>query len=177
MARGKNRFKRNNNGIFLLKESDTCFGKISGKPLKYYNSEIKAKEAAEYFRSIYGNEQVPYLCDVCGYWHLSPVDRQTRCRTCSCLDSNGNPKQLYFTYHDAKKRRNIIAQEKGINLAIYKCDSNEGYHLTHMHKDYNGDYEDYLNGENRYNGNTQNLGCLTTAMLILGFVGVIFSII
>lgn len=112
-------------------DSPDCFGKISGKPLKSYYTERDAIEAASYVKNKYGNEQVAYKCNNCGYWHLSPANRQTPSRTCSCVDSHGKPKQLYKTREDAEKRRDIIFREQGKDLDVYRCKVSSGWHLTH----------------------------------------------
>ena len=114
-------------------DSDIC-KKKDGPPLKTYESEYEAQEAIEYVKRQYGNEQVSYKCSRCGYWHLSPKERQTPNHISYCLDSNGKTKQAYPTYEAAKRRAEIIFDEKGIELFVYHCDHcdqcNE-YHLTH----------------------------------------------
>ena len=77
-------------------DSDIC-KKKDGSPLKTYESEYEAQEAIEYVKRQYGNEQVSYKCSRCGYWHLSPKERQTPNHRSYCLDSNGRTKQAYFT--------------------------------------------------------------------------------
>ncbi len=112
-------------------DSKTCFGKVSGKPLKSYFTKMEAMEAVSYVKNEYGNEQVAYKCSKCEYWHLSPADRQTPCKTCSCVDSYGKPKQLYETQEAAEKRRDIIFREQGKYLNVYPCEVSFGWHLTH----------------------------------------------
>ncbi len=48
-------------------DSPICFGKVSARPLKAYDSESMAKKAALYVENKYGNKQVPYKCKVCNY--------------------------------------------------------------------------------------------------------------
>ena len=43
-------------------DSETCFSKNTGKPLKSYEFESEADEAISYVKATYGNEQVKYLC-------------------------------------------------------------------------------------------------------------------
>lgn len=80
----------------MMFDSETCFSKVTGKPLKSYESESEAEEAIAYVKATYG---VKYLCQRCRYWHLSPKDRQTPNHKSYCLDSNGRPKQAY-TLHE-----------------------------------------------------------------------------
>lgn len=112
-------------------DSDICFSKTTGKPLKSYKSKNEAEEAIEYVKATYENEQVKYLCQKCGFWHLSPKDRQTPNHKSSCLDSNGKPKQAYPTRETALRRAEIIYEEKGIRLYVYHCEDCGEWHLTH----------------------------------------------
>lgn len=112
-------------------DSTTCYGKISNKPLKSYESEIEANQAVLYVKRTYGNEQVSYKCRQCGYWHLSGIDRQTPNYLSDCIDSSGNPKHAYESKEIAKKRAEIILKEKDVNLNVYLCDDCNKWHLTH----------------------------------------------
>ena len=115
----------------MMFDSENCFSKVTGKPLKSYESESEAEEAIAYVKATYGNEQVKYLCQRCGYWHLSPKDRQTPNHKSYCLDSNGRPKQAYPTQESALRRAEIIYKEKGTRLYVYQCDDCGEWHLTH----------------------------------------------
>ncbi|MBN2695160.1 hypothetical protein JXR93_10915 [bacterium] len=112
-------------------DSLSCFGQISKKPLKTYSSEYEAIDAVQYVKSTYGNNQIYYKCNRCGYWHLSPIERETPSITCQCKDEKGNFKQLYPTKKIAEQRANIIFEEKGIKLNVYECEYSNGWHLTH----------------------------------------------
>lgn len=77
-------------------ESEICIGAVSQKPLKAYESELEAEQAAEYVLTEYKRKMVPYKCSKCGDWHLTPQGRLTPSRTCPyCIDSYGAPKQAY----------------------------------------------------------------------------------
>lgn len=111
-------------------DSDIC-KKKDGTPLKSYATEAEADEAIQYVKARYGNEQVKYKCLKCGFYHLSPKERQTANFLSNCLDSNGTPKHAYQTRADAERRAEIIFQEKKIRLYVYHCDDCGYYHLTH----------------------------------------------
>jgi len=111
-------------------DSDVC-KKKDGSPLKTYGSEYEAQEAIEYVKRQYGNEQVSYECSRCGYWHLSPKERQTPNHKSNCLDSSGKFKQGYPTSEAAETRAKIIFDEKGTQLFVYHCNQCGEYHLTH----------------------------------------------
>jgi hypothetical protein len=112
-------------------KSGTCFGKVSGAPLSEYLFEHEALDAADYSKAEYGNELVPYFCRVCDKWHLSPKSRQTPTNTCElCTAADGSNKESYKTKIDAKTRARIIRDERGINLIVYQCMHNNGWHLT-----------------------------------------------
>lgn len=112
-------------------KSDTCFGKISGAPLTEFLFEHEAIDAAEYSKNEYANELVPYCCGKCKKWHLSPKSRQTPTTTCTfCTAANGSNKESYKTKMDAKARAKIISNERGVNLIVYQCKHNNGWHLT-----------------------------------------------
>lgn len=121
-------------------KSKKCRGKISGKQLTSYESEEEALEAIKYLKKkhIFNNPMVVYKCPTCGYFHLSPKSRQTKSVTCGCLDSNNKQKQLYETKESAQRRADIIKKEKRVELYVYPCPSNKGFHLTHKNpKDFN----------------------------------------
>jgi len=113
-----------------MAKSATCFKK-DGEPLSYYYSEYEASEAASHVWYQLNLDLSPYQCSKCGYWHLSPKNRQTPSRECIyCTDSNGEHKELYETEEAAKLRAEIIEEEQGIKLKVYKCPKQEGWHLT-----------------------------------------------
>ena len=115
-------------------KSETCFSKSSSLPLTEYHSEVEAIGAAEYSKDYYDNDLVPYHCNKCDFWHLSPRSRQTPSQKCMhCTGSDGILKDTYITKKDAIKRSNILYDEKGINLKVYRCSHSDGWHLT---KDY-----------------------------------------
>lgn len=112
-------------------KSNTCFGKVSGTPLTEFSFEHEALSAAEYSKLAHGNELLPYCCDKCDKWHLSPKDRQTPTKTCElCTAADGSNKESYKTKADAKTRAKIIRNERGISLMVYQCKHDNGWHLT-----------------------------------------------
>ena len=114
-------------------KSDTCFAKNSGKPLSYYFTEFEAHSAAEYSKEYYGNELVPYECNKCGHWHLTPKNRLTPSRKCDwCTGSDGIPKDTYRNRKEALRRADIIYEEHGVELKVYECPRGEGWHLTKL---------------------------------------------
>ena len=110
-------------------ESQICFSSQTGEALKEYYSKSQAQLAANESRR-YGKNLVPYMCQKCTYWHLSPVSRQTSSTKCSCTGSNGRPKARYLTETSAKMRANILYKEKDVSLKKYHCLSCNGWHLT-----------------------------------------------
>jgi hypothetical protein len=116
-----------------IRESNSCYGKVSGKILKEYETERQAKEGAKYVLEKYGNEMLPYNCQDCRRWHLSPADRQTEHSSwsCSCVDQNGSPKDGYQSQEDATRRAEILRGETGRKLNVYRCPSIRTiWHLT-----------------------------------------------
>ena len=112
-------------------KSTSCFSKRTGEPLTEYYSEDEAWEGANYANDQYGNNLVPYQCKDYNHWHLSPEDRQTPNRECyDCTDGGGNYKALYHSEEDAERRAEILYEEQGIRLKVYKCPHNDGWHLT-----------------------------------------------
>ena len=96
-------------------KSDTCVGKVSGKPLTEYDSEAEAREGAEHARQRYGRKLLPYACDTCGKWHLSPAERQTPSRECpTCRGADGKPKESYRSEQEAhwlgEQGQDVLAQ-------------------------------------------------------------------
>lgn len=112
-------------------KSATCVGKKTGKPLTEYESEREAKEGADHARKRYQSKLIPYHCDKCGMWHLSPASRQTPSRKCTrCTGSDGKLKESYQTEADAWRRADIIRKEQGAVLRVYPCEHGNGWHLT-----------------------------------------------
>ncbi|TKB03365.1 hypothetical protein E5672_10010 [Alteromonas portus] len=112
-------------------KSETCFGKVSGKPLTQYYDEAEAQGAADYCKEHYDNDLIPYQCAKCDLWHLSPKSRQTPSQKCSrCIGGYGVEKESYRTKLEARKRANIIYDEQGVILRVYKCKYGNGWHLT-----------------------------------------------
>ena len=109
--------------------SRSCFGKVSEKPLIEYVSESDALDGAEYTHRKYGSRMVPYRCATCDWWHLSPTNRQTPNSTCVCTGRDGRPKASYASDEDAERRAEILQEERGVKLGVYRCNQG-GWHLT-----------------------------------------------
>lgn len=115
----------------MSRKSNTCYGKISQKPLTEYDSESEAMQATDYAKHAYQSYLVPYKCGRCGYWHLAPKNRQTPSEKCyHCTGQNGRAKETYESREDAERRAEIIYQERGYRLYVYPCSHRSGYHLT-----------------------------------------------
>ncbi|KAL7576668.1 hypothetical protein ACA910_005597 [Epithemia clementina (nom. ined.)] len=121
------------------RKSDTCLGKTSGKPLTEYDSLEEATAGAEAANERFQMDLVPYECDECGKYHLSPQSRDTpsysSAHGCNCRDSQGQPKDAYPSRADALNRAQIIQEERnvgGVHINVYECpvDANV-FHLTH----------------------------------------------
>lgn len=114
----------------MAAKSKTCNGS-TGHPLSEYSTSLEAQEAAEFLKSTHNKNLIPYQCDRCGLWHLSPTERQTPSSIqCKCRDRNGLPKALYETKEGARQRAKLSSREKGIQLTVYKCPHLQGFHLT-----------------------------------------------
>lgn len=112
-------------------KSDSCFGKVSGEPLSVYATEAEAADAAEYAQLNYERELLPYHCDKCQQWHLSPADRLTPSYKCEhCVGGAGFSKATYRSRTEAEKRAFIIEREEGRILKVYPCPHSDGWHLT-----------------------------------------------
>ncbi len=101
-----------------------CINSKTRKPLISYSREILAEEFAEDNKERYG-EQVPYRCEACGEWHLSPLNRQTPSTTCHRCS-----KELYASENGASTRAKILQKEQGVSLRVYPCPGGGGWHLT-----------------------------------------------
>ncbi len=53
-------------------------------------------------------------------------------KTCSCIDSSGQLKDLYMSEELAIQQRDKIEEEKRIQLNIYLCPYKCGWHLTKL---------------------------------------------
>ena len=114
-----------------MTHSKTCIGKVSRKPLCSYPSLAAAEDGARYVHRRWEKDMVPYRCDRCRKWHLSPTSRQTPSEPCSwCTGSSGQPKQSYRRVEHAQRRATILRDEHGVSLRVYACEHGYGYHLT-----------------------------------------------
>ena len=85
-------------------DSDICFSKTTGKPLKSYESENEAEEAIEYVKATYGNEQVKYLCQKCGFCiYLQKTDKHQIIKVLALtLTANQNKRIQHVKLHFAE---------------------------------------------------------------------------
>ena len=112
-------------------KSATCIGRTSGKPLTAYGCRWEAKEAAEWVRERYGQENVPYHCQRCGEWHLGRADRRTPSHACGdCRGRDGRSKATYRSEEEADRRAQILLSEQNVDLRAYRCPHGDGWHLT-----------------------------------------------
>ncbi len=115
----------------MNRKSETCFGKMTNRPLTEYDSQSDALEGADYANRHYGQNLVPYQCGECGFWHLSPVDRQTPSAKCPhCTGADGGAKDSYETKGKARQRAAILQREQKVDLKVYRCQYGNGWHLT-----------------------------------------------
>ena len=49
---------------------------------------------------------------------------------CNCTDSQGQPKDLYSSEESAQKEASVLSQQKNLNLSLYPCPYQDGWHLT-----------------------------------------------
>ena len=113
------------------RKSATCKGKKTAGPLTEYDSEREALEGADHANRKYGRDLVPYQCDRCGLWHLSPKERQTPSSKCAyCTGTDGKPKDSYRSREEAQRRADILYREQGVALDVYGCEHGNGWHLT-----------------------------------------------
>lgn len=112
-------------------KSETCFSSHDKKPLSFFSLQEEALSSAKYAKKRYGHSLLPYLCDKCKMWHLSPKSRHTQSEECSyCTDSKGGLKQLYVSNYKAQKRADILFKSNGILLNVYSCPHQNGFHLS-----------------------------------------------
>jgi predicted Zn-ribbon and HTH transcriptional regulator len=116
----------------LSRNSPTCASSKTGRPLSEYDSKAEAQSAAKYANKNFQNSNVvPYKCSKCGFWHLSPAERQTDSKTCTiCRGSDGKLKEAYATERDALRRAGLLRKEQGVKLSVYVCEHGNGWHLT-----------------------------------------------
>ncbi len=116
----------------MSRNSPTCTTRKTGRPLSEYDTKAEAQSAAKYANKNFQNSNmVPYKCATCGFWHLTPQERQTPSETCSvCRGSDGQLKEAYTTETDAQTRAKLLRKEQGIALFSYKCEHGNGWHLT-----------------------------------------------
>lgn len=110
---------------------ELCVGKQSGQPLKRYSLESDALDAVVYVKRTHGKEMKHYLCHICGFFHLSPLTRETPSQLCAqCFGGDGRNKEAYLSEEYARIRASIILNERGIRLESYPCPYGNGWHLT-----------------------------------------------
>ncbi len=108
-----------------------CVSKRTGNKIKSYNDIADALYAATRTLEMNGLALVPYQCEDCGMLHLTPEGRKTPSTKCNnCISADGSYKQLYATKQAAQLRADIILQEDGVLLKVYKCGYSNGFHLA-----------------------------------------------
>ena len=113
-------------------KSETCFSK-DNKPLTYYETMEDALKGAKFLSEKINKTMKPYICDKCGKFHIKPKEtffNKNNNNNCSCVDHLGNKKDAYSTKLDAEKLINLRKDNNNIDLYIFKCPENNGYHIT-----------------------------------------------
>lgn len=114
----------------MFPKSHTCRSS-KGEPLTEYPSRADASEGARYVAEHHRLDLVPYRCSRCQFWHLSPRGRNTPSDHCFfCTSSTGEQKARYRSKSDAVRRAEIIREERGLRLEVYRCPHGQGWHLT-----------------------------------------------
>lgn len=112
------------------RRSATCYGKKSGTPLIQYDTEQGAQSGAAYVLERYGNSMVPYQCDVCNSWHLSPMDRSVA-HSITCYGKvSGKILTQYDTNHGAQSAAAYVLEEHGKKMVPYQCQRCQFWHLS-----------------------------------------------
>jgi hypothetical protein len=115
----------------MVRKSRSCTGRISGRPLTEYDSEVEAWDGGDHARLMYDRDLVPYRCRRCAKWHLAPKSRHTPSEECSwCRGRSGEAKASYRTEVDARRRADLLAADRGQWLRVYPCPHGTGWHLT-----------------------------------------------
>ncbi len=116
----------------MNRKSPICKSRKTGRPLTEYDTKAEAKAAARHAnQSLPDKQLVPYKCKQCGFWHLSPADRQTPSETCPvCRGADGKHKESYASERDALRRAGHLRKEQGVKLHVYGCEHGYGWHLT-----------------------------------------------
>ncbi len=121
----------------MTHESSTCFKK-SKKPLMAYVCAADAQQEAGRLKDRYQRDMAPYVCTVCGFWHLAhrpkpkPKPRPQLYRCHYCQGKNGEDKITYPSEDFAERRAEYLCdvQRLYFGLRAYECPHGEGWHLT-----------------------------------------------
>ena len=134
----------------MSRRSNSCYGRVSGKLLMEYDTMHEAQEGATHVQERYGHSMVPYQCQQCSFWHLSPMDRQTEHSpwACDCLDERGCRKDGYQSKKAAEQRARILYQVRGQVLNVYLCPDAQACGVTNLwHLTKQEQYEDNSNDD------------------------------
>lgn len=94
------------------RRSSTCYGKASGTLLTEYDTEQDAQSGAAFVLERYGKSMVPYQCDECRFWHLSPMMDRRVVHSSSCYGKvSGKALAQYDTKHDAQSAAANVLKE------------------------------------------------------------------
>ena len=88
------------------------------KTLKIIKTKILEKEKSE--KKIKRYYDVPTL----ELEHLERMDN------CLCTDSKHQFKEIYNSEHEAEQQAKYLNDMIGVNLFVYPCPYNDGWHLT-----------------------------------------------
>lgn len=115
--------------VLLLSDVKTMVRKVcltrEGKPRAEYEFREDAEESAAWTFMKHGLQLVPYRCDNCRNWHLTPAERNTPSKFCKKCGKEG-----YDDEFSALIRADLIFKERRVKLKTYRCPHGTRWHLT-----------------------------------------------
>jgi hypothetical protein len=112
------------------KNLGNCINPKTHRPREGFTDLSSAQSHSDYISEMYGNKMIPIKCDKCSEWHVVSKKHHTPSTTCDdCVDRKGNKKESYRTEAEAEKRAKIIQQQRNVDLDVYPCPYQNGWHL------------------------------------------------
>ena len=89
------------------------------KTLKIIKNRILEKEKSQ---------KKSQYTDNTSRWSSEQIDMLDNCL---CTDRKHQFKEIYISEHEAEKQAKYLNDMLGVNISVYPCPYNAGWHLTH----------------------------------------------
>ena len=109
----------------------TFFGEIVEQYLPRNMTQSDALSTLTRLKNNQHEDLIPYELYIYRPLEVFPKLRSAQSNKCDCCtDRNGKPKKTYSTQNQAETFADSIYSEQRVNLKVYRCRNEVGWHLT-----------------------------------------------